>query len=197
MWVLDSHFNQVPLQLISGVFYKKKIIIIENGKHSIQPNSICPAKSHDQLECPFPSLPSRMPKNGVWTFLSAPAPALKWTIVPASVILQQFISSCRQTLSFLLVPSTFFVLKTTADRQEYNKIKLYLLGRFGGRGKKGAGERKSPHPLLQWRHRRGDFSGPSWPAPLHARSPCCKEHRICQGGCRGDRALFFWRMLEL
>lgn len=146
VWVSDSPFNRVPLQLISGFLYKKKIIIIKNSEHSIQPNSICPAKSHDQLECPFPSLPSRMPKNGVWTFLSAPAPALKWTIVPASVILQQFISSCRQTLSFLLAPSTFFVSKTTADQQQYNKIKLYLLGRFEGRGKKGVEKSKSPHP---------------------------------------------------
>lgn len=129
-----------------GFFIRRKIIIIRNGEHSIQPNSICPAKSHDQLECPFPSLPSRMPKDGVWTFLSAPAPALKWTIVPASVILQQFISSCRQTLSFLLAPSTFFVWKTTADRQQYNKIKLYLLGRFEGRGKKGVKEKNSPYP---------------------------------------------------
>lgn len=65
MWVSDSPFNQVPLQLISGFLYKKKKIIIKNGEDSIQPNSICLAKSHDQLECPFPSLPSRMPKNGV------------------------------------------------------------------------------------------------------------------------------------
>lgn len=131
-----------------------------------------------------------MPKNGVWTFLSAPTPALKWTIVPASVILQQFISSCRQTLSFLLAPSTFFVWKTTADQQQYNKIKLYLLGRFGGRDKEVLGGRRAPIPLLQWRHRQGAFSGPSWPTPLHACFPCRKEHRVCQGGCRGGQSLF-------
>lgn len=160
MWVSDSPFNRVPLQLISGFLYKKKKIIIKNSEHSIQPNSICPAKSHDQLECPFPSLPSRMPKNGVWMFLSAPAPTLKWTIVPASVILQQFISSCRQTLSFLLAPSTFFVRKTTADRQQYNKIKFYLLGRFGGRGKEGAGERNSPHPPPAMKTQKGSVLRP-------------------------------------
>lgn len=101
-----------------------------------------------------------MPKNGVWTFLSAPAPALKWTIVPASVILQQFISSCRQTLSFLLAPSTFFVSKTTADQQQYNKIKLYLLGRFEGRGKKGVENSKSPHPPLATKTPKGSVLKP-------------------------------------
>lgn len=131
-----------------------------------------------------------MPKNGVWTFLSAPAPALKWTIVPASVILQQFISSCRQTLSFLLAPSTFFVWKTTADRQQYNKIKLYLLGRFGGRGKEGAGGEDSPHPPSARKTETGSVLRPQLTCPAPRLPSLLQGASRVPGGLQGGRGPF-------